>query len=170
MRAVAALAVVAVSLPSCGASNNNSLITKVCRSTRGQVVASPVTGTITALGRPPVRLRIDNPGHLALGQAVLVQPSLYPGWFVLRTRFFTPPSFKGGFTVRALGIVSAGIAGIGPAPPGGRFTASPGPALETSGGWRQWPAYTWVRQPGCYAFEILGPNISERIVVAALSK
>ncbi len=34
-------------------------------------------------------------------------------------------------------------------------------------GWREWPSYTRLRAPGCYAYQVDGPGLSEVIVFRA---
>ncbi|MGH3008674.1 MAG: hypothetical protein ACRDLM_04625 [Gaiellaceae bacterium] len=170
MRALAALVLVGVvaTLTACGGSSQNSRIISVCRSTSGRATGSPVTGSIVALGRSPVLIRLDNRGNLNAGEPILGKTD-YPGWLAIKTFFFTPPSFRGGFTVRVKGINGPSSAGIGTQPPGGKFTAHSGPAALTKNGWREWPAFTWVKGPGCYEFAIKAGLLEERVVVAALS-
>lgn len=167
MRWLAVLLVAAIGLTACGGSSENSHIASVCRSSAGHAVASPVTGSIVALGHWPVLIRVDNSGDLNAGRVTLAK-SDYPDWLALRTFFFTPPSFRGGFTVHVRGINGSAVVGIGTQPPGGKFTAKKGPAAETAKGWRQWPAPTWVQGPGCFLFTLSGKHVHERVVVAAL--
>ncbi len=167
MLRVAALLFVAVALTACGGTSQNSRIISVCRSTQGHTVGSPVTGSIVALGGPRVLIRIENSGNLDAGELTLGKTT-YPGWLAIKTFFFTPPTFRGGFTVQVQAINGSSIAGVGAQPPGGKFTVKSGPAAETSHGWREWPAFTWVKGPGCYRFTIGGKHVHERVTVAAL--
>lgn len=167
MRSLAALVLAAVALSACGGSSQNGRIISVCHSTRGQTIGSPVTGSIVGFGRPPVLVRVDNTGNLNAGQLVLGKTD-YPGWLAMKTFFFTPPSFRGGFVVEVQAIDGSSAAGIGMAPPGRKFKAKAGPAAETSHGWREWPAFTWVKGAGCYRFTISGKHVHETVTLAAL--
>jgi hypothetical protein len=42
-----------------------------------------------------------------------------------------------------------------------------GPTLNGRDGWRQWPGGTWLRTPGCYAWQIDGTDFSDVIVFEA---
>jgi hypothetical protein len=169
VRALAAAVLLGVvGLTACGGSSKNSQIMSVCRSTSGRVTGSPVTGSIVALGRPPVLIRVENEGNLNAGQVTLGK-TVYPSWLAIKTFFFTPPTYRGGFTVRVKAINGTSTVGIGTLPPGGKFTAKSGPAALTKGGWREWPAYTWVKAPGCYLFTIKAGLLEEHVTVAALN-
>jgi len=169
VRAVAALAVMAVSLPNCGGSSANSRLISVCQSTEAHSTTTPVTGRIYAFGGPKVEIEVDNTGNLGHGQAILGTTD-YPGWSALRTHFFTPPSYTGPFSVGVKGIEGSGVAGIGPTPPGGAINEPAGPAQEASHGWREWPAFTWVKSPGCYVFTISGPGFVKHVTIAGLGR
>jgi hypothetical protein len=167
LAALVLVGVVMVTLTACGGSSQNARIISVCRSTPGRTTGSPVTGSIVALGKPPILVRIDNQGNLSAGRPILSKTD-YPDWLAIKTFFFTPPSFQGGFTVHVKGIDGPSTAGIGTLPPGGKFTAKSGPAALTKRGWREWPAFTWVKGPGCYLYTIKAGLLEERVVVAAL--
>jgi hypothetical protein len=119
------------------------------------------------LGQPPVEVRIDNRGDLRQGVAILGTTD-YRGWFALKSHFVTPPSFRGGFTVRVRSLGGNMKVGLGGTPPGGSFTAAAGPAPNEAAGWRDFPGgWTWTRSAGCYEWEISGHHLQESIVVRA---
>ena len=39
----------------------------------------------------------------------------------------------------------------------------------SKGGWRNWPSYTRVQTPGCYAYQVDGTNFSYVIVFRAVT-
>jgi len=42
------------------------------------------------------------------------------------------------------------------------------PNLNGADGWREWPGATWLRFPGCYAWQVDGDNFSTAIVFKAV--
>lgn len=154
---------VALSTAGCGASHEAS----VCPVSRGHSVSSPLEGRLVVLGQPPVEVRIDNRGDLRRGVAVLGTTD-YRGWFALKSHFVTPPSFRGGFTVRVRSLGGNVKVGLGGTPPGGSFTAAAGPAPNEAAGWRDFPGgWTWTRSAGCDQWEISGHRLQESVVVRA---
>jgi hypothetical protein len=45
-----------------------------------------------------------------------------------------------------------------------------GPAANGLAGWREFPYSTFVKSPGCYAWQVEGATFSEVIVVRMLAK
>jgi hypothetical protein len=45
-----------------------------------------------------------------------------------------------------------------------------GAAANEAAGWREFPYFTFVRSPGCYAWQIDGLTFSDIVVVHVLSK
>ncbi len=123
-----------------------------------------------ALGSGPVRVFINNAGDLRRGRAHLASTNV-PGWLALKTHFFTPPAYQGPFLVRAMGLDHAGPIALGATP----LQAAPlfipsGPAANGLAGWREFPYSTFVRSPGCYAWQMDGPTFSDIVVVQMLAK
>jgi hypothetical protein len=46
-------------------------------------------------------------------------------------------------------------------------TAASAQGRATSAGWRNWPSYTFLTEPGCYAYQVDGIGLSETIVFRA---
>jgi hypothetical protein len=159
----AALVLAALSSEGCGGAHTAF----VCPVSRGHGISSPLEGQLVVLGRPPVEVRIDNRGDLRRGVAVLGTTS-YKGWFALKSHYVTPPSFRGGFTVRVRSLGRDVRVGLGGKPPGGSFTAAGGPAPNEAAGWRDFPGgWTWTRSAGCYEWEISGHRVQESVVIRA---
>ena len=160
---VASLGLVTLIAASCGASHKAF----VCPVSRGHSVSNPLDGRLVVLGQPRVEVRIDNRGNLRQGIAVLGTTD-YRGWLALKSHFVTPPSFRGGFTVRVLSLGESVKVGLGGTPPGASFTAPAGPAPNEAAGWRDFPGgWTWTRSAGCYEWEISGHGFQESVVVRA---
>ncbi len=118
-----------------------------------------------ALGDGPVRVAIGDGGDLRRGQAQLGNPDV-PGWFALETLWFAMPSYDGPFVVRgerlgAPGPINVDGSATNPSP----LVVPPGPTENTQGGVRVAPVSTWVKSPGCYAWQVDGLSFSYDIVV-----
>jgi len=119
----------------------------------------------TALGNGPVRVAIGNRGDLLHGQ-VQGGGTEVPGWSALETLWFAMPSYDGPFVVRGerlggLGPINVDGSATNPSP----LVVPPGPTANTEGGIRVAPVSTWVRSPGCYAWQVDGLSFSYVIVV-----
>lgn len=121
-------------------------------------------------GRGPVRVVIGNGGDVARGR-VDFGTSTAPGWYALETIWYALPSYKGPFVVRAAKIGPRGPIEVVPGanghePGAGPLVVSAGPTrFDTYGGYRTRPDSTWVKGPGCYAWQVDGSSFSNLIVV-----
>src|SRR5688500_1787737 len=93
------------------------------------------------------------------------------GWFYAKVLWAGAPSFRGHALVRGGRLDAPGEL---------RFERGPDPAnelrLQTTGrspdasGWIDWPAYTRLRGPGCYAYQVDAPDLSLVIPFEARSE
>jgi hypothetical protein len=142
-----------------------------CPRTRGGH-ADPVTGI--TLGSGPVYpvLGFSQPPPRPLGVVYLVSHGggavKARGWYFSKTLWTVAPHYHGPVLIRGGRIDRPGVL---------RF-ASTGKQVRTSltmsgwdasGSWRRSPAYTLVRGPGCYAFQLDGTTFS-RIVVFEVAR
>lgn len=135
-----------------------------------------------ALGKGPVRVLIAQTGDVRHGRPTLGIGGPSP-WHALQTLWFAIPGDDGPFVVRAArlgkpGPVAVQADGIGLAPGLGPLTVPAGPtpnSFPTPTGSSSWAGYrtvpgsTWVKSPGCYAWQVDGRGFSEVIVVDAVS-
>jgi hypothetical protein len=151
----------------------------------------------SALRRRPLNLPTVAPGSscptsggksvspdfgIALGDGPLYPVSFYPdgtyyyagatqegGWYLLKVLWISSPDYSGPALVRGKQIDG---------PNELRFGEGPNPQTElrlntansnnrTGTGWRDWPGYTRLRAPGCYAYQVDGNNFSRVIVFKA---
>lgn len=118
-----------------------------------------------ALGDGPVRPIISNSAKDALrGTADLVTKTEFPPWLAFKTLWYSDPTYRGPFTIRARKLGSPGPIGIGGSP---TETKIVGPTIRSADG-NQAPSGTWVMAPGCYAWQVDGLTFSELIVVHAI--
>jgi hypothetical protein len=140
-----------------------------CPASRGRYVATPTASGI-ALGSGPVRVFINNPGDLRHGMARLGSTGV-PGWLALKTHFFSVPAYHGPFLVRAKRLDRSGPITLGARPTQTAPLLVPsGPAANGLAGWREFPYSTFVKAPGCYAWQVDGLTFSKTIIVRMLPK
>ena len=121
-----------------------------------------------ALGRGPVRPIPAAGGDLRHGVVVLSRHTDTPGWLAFKTLWFSEPSYQGPFVIRAKRIDGSGPIAFGETPTLAPLVVPPGETLNSSAGYRTAPGGTWVKAPGCYAWQVDGLNFSNVIVVNAV--
>ncbi len=137
-----------------------------CPATDGRPVNNSYFGGV-ALGTGPVRPLIAMRGDLRHGVVDLGKSSS-PGWLAFKTLWFSGPAYRGPFLIRAKRLDRPGPVAFGESPTLAPLAVPPGPTLNTGAGYRTAPGATWVRAPGCYAWQIDGLTFSEVIVVRAV--
>lgn len=135
-----------------------------CPATHGSQVNSPTFAGI-ALGNGPVRALIGMAGNLRAGITDLAHAS---PWLAFKTDWFSFPSYRGPFVIRAEPLGRSAPVAMGESPVVAPLVMPPGQSVNGSGGWRDAPGYTWVTAPGCYAWQVDGLSFSEVIVVQAV--
>ena len=149
-----------------------------CPVSSGYVVNNPYF-VGDALGRGPVRVLIDQAGNVLHGRPDL-GTSGARGWFALQTLWFTMPGYDGPFVVRATRLGKPGAIEVqsgGDGPGSGPLVVPAGPTLNsypvattnTDNLYRTVPGGTWVKVPGCYAWQVDGRGFSEHIVFDAVA-
>ncbi len=137
-----------------------------------------------ALGKGPVRVLIANWGDVLHGRPMLGRGGPGP-WHALQTLWFSMPGYNGPFVVRGRrlgkpGPIAVQPSGTGLTPGSGPLVVAAGPTINSYGsyrgpsfktfvGYRSVPGSTWVKSPGCYAWQVDGRGFSEVIVVDALA-
>lgn len=136
-----------------------------CPSTPGgPIETSAFGGVALGSGSEPVRPlgRITAAGVGELGPA----PST-SGWYDFKTLWFSAPSYQGPWIVRGgeLGGTSPVIFGEEPAV--SQLVVPPIQTLNGANGYREAPGGTYVRAPGCYAWQVDGVGFSYLLVFRA---
>lgn len=93
------------------------------------------------------------------------------GWYYIKVLWVGIPSYKGSVLVRGHQIGGSNDLGFERTD----ISASPPQELKlhtdeggsTPSGWNNWPSYTDVRAPGCYAYQVDGSDFTEVIVFRA---
>ena len=143
-----------------------------CPASPGYAVSNPYFAG-SAVGAGPVRVLLADAGDIRHGRVDLGR-SEAPHWFALQTLWFAMPGYDGPFVVRGgrLGRrgpidVQPGASGLDPG--AGPLVVAAGPTINTQAGYRTVPGSTWVRSPGCYAWQVDGRGFSDVIVVDTLA-
>ena len=125
-----------------------------------------------ALGSGPIRVLIANAGDIRHGRPELGTTQA-PGWFALQTIWFAKPGYHGPFAVRAARLGAKGPIEVQPGrtgltPGSGSLFIPAGPTAAFADGYRTQPGSTWVKSPGCYAWQVRGRGFSESIAFQAM--
>jgi hypothetical protein len=106
------------------------------------------------------------PVYVAQPSPLAVSSFVGSTWSGARVTFVAAPNYTGPVLIRGSEIGGAGAVGFGegnvPVDELQLFTS-----VTTSAGPREWPSFTRVRSPGCYAYQADGTSFSEVIVFAA---
>jgi hypothetical protein len=142
-----------------------------CPTTSGHAYENELFGGI-ALGAGPVQPLI------AVRKKSDVTPTLrghlrfYPyyaaeGWHSLKTLWFAQPGYGGPVFIRGRQLDGPHRTVFGEAPTIVDALLRAGPTTNDGHGFREWPGATYLRAPGCYAWQIDGTNFSHVIVFKA---
>ncbi|MGB9185307.1 MAG: hypothetical protein WCB67_14695 [Solirubrobacteraceae bacterium] len=143
-----------------------------CPVSRGSKMSnSYFTGS--ALGRGQVRVLLADRGDVLRGRVDL-GASPTPGWSALQTLWIAMPEYTGRFVVRAARLGVSGPIEVQPSTTGlspgtGPLIVGGGPTSNSQDGYRTVPGSTWVKAPGCYAWQVDGSGFSETVVVDAMA-
>jgi hypothetical protein len=91
-------------------------------------------------------------------------------WWDVKTLWFSYPSYQGPVYIRGRRLGGAGKTIFGERPSLIDPQLPPEPTINGRDGWRQWPGGTFVRSPGCYAWQIDGADFSNVIVFKAIRR
>jgi hypothetical protein len=141
-----------------------------------------ITGGITgyAAGQGPVWLVMAEQsvpispatvdGHVVIHSAVVpLGPSSAPGWGALKTVWLSLPAYKGPYLVRGERLDGTGPVRFGDSPRQGSFVVPTGVSVNGGDGYRPGIGYVWLRQAGCYGFQIDGTTFTRTVVLYVLS-
>lgn len=125
-------------------------------------VASSASYAGPAIGKGPV--------YAAQVSPFAITPFINSAWKGGRVTWVAAPSYTGPVLIRGAQVGGAGAVGFGeghvPVDELQLLTASGSSPGEPAGA-REWPSFTRVRSPGCYAYQVDGTNFSEVVVFQA---
>jgi hypothetical protein len=107
-----------------------------------------------------------------MGPTKLVRQGVVPlahrgRWLAFKTLWFSLPSYDGPFIVRARRLDGSGRVRFGETPSAPEIVVR-GPTVNQSHGYREVPGGTWLKAPGCYAWQVDGQGFSHVIVFEAV--
>jgi hypothetical protein len=125
-----------------------------------------------ALGQPPLQplIGINKPSDepsTKKGVLHFRRSPEEPGWHQIKTLWFAWPSYQGPALIRARQLDGANPILFGESPSLTDPYLAAGPTANGENGFREWPGATWIRTPGCYAWQIDGVDFSDVIVFEA---
>jgi hypothetical protein len=124
--------------------------------------SSDFTGA--ALGVGPVH-------PLATGNEDLGSNTHAPGWLAIKSLWVSDPQYQGPFLVRIRRLDGSGPAGGLEDPTVTSFFVPNGPTWNSQpGGYRAITGATWVKTPGCVAWQVDGLTFSNVIVIQLLCR
>lgn len=141
--------------------------TASCPTTPGQTFRNDQFGG-TALGPGPVRPLVSpEGGDPRTGVVPFTRWPSDRSWWYVKTLWFSPPSYKGPVLIRGRQLDGREHVVFGEGPTLVDPRLPPGPTVNGTGGWRQWPGGTFIRRLGCYAWQVDGVGFSHVVVFEA---
>jgi hypothetical protein len=112
---------------------------------------------------------------VGLGEHAVLRYRSFDGsnWGGQKVLWVAAPDYDGPVLIRGGRLDGVGAAGFnvnGDGQPLAELQLPPGsePGGTNRGGYREWPSYTRVRAPGCYAYQVDGTDFSYTIVFRAV--
>lgn len=141
-----------------------------CPRTIGQRFDNGQFGGVT-LGKGPVQpllAPVTEADSVLQGIVPVASYPSRPGWLAVKTLWFASPDYEGPIYIRGRQLDGPHQPAFGEgAPTALELQLGPGPTINGEDGWREWPVSTWIRTPGCYAWQIDGTDFSQVIVFQA---
>jgi hypothetical protein len=143
-----------------------------CPTTSGQSISNDSFGGI-ALGDGPVQPLVGSRWWKLNERGVLVfarprRRDPLKSWRSLKTLWFAQPGYQGPVLIRGRQLDGPHETVFGEGPTVIDPQLGPGPTLNGTNGWREWPGGTWLHRPGCYAWQIDGTDFNHVIVFKAV--
>ncbi len=114
----------------------------------------------------PSALGVGPVDPVANSNEELISNTTTPGWLAIKSLWFSEPKYQGPFLVRIRRLDGPGPAGLLEDPTVTSFFVPAGPtALSFPDGFRTVTGATWVKTPGCVAWQVDGLTFSNVIVI-----
>jgi hypothetical protein len=141
-----------------------------CPTSSGRTYTNSQFGGIS-LGSGPVLPLVgvarERDGGAAKEGVLRVRPYAdYPGWLFVKTLWFSFPRYQGPVLLRGRQLDGSQDLAMGE-PPTIDPELTAGATANGEEGFREWPGGTWVKGPGCYAWQVDGLDFSYVIVFKA---
>jgi hypothetical protein len=143
-----------------------------CRASAGHHFETNLFGGI-ALGEGPVRPVVAVRRRQDIAPALNGALHFYPyygdrTWFALKTLWYASPTYRGPVLIRGRQIDGPHSTVFGEQPELVDPLLRAGPTTYDIEGFREWPGATYLRAPGCYAWQVDGLDFSTVIVFNAI--
>ena len=139
-----------------------------CPTTAGHAVSNSGFGGV-ALGVGPVQPIIQGiDADTMHGTTDLITNTVFPPWLGFTTLWFSVPSYQGPWLVRAQPLGDSGPIVLANGPGTTSMFVPAGPTLNGADGYREAPGGTYIKSPGCYAWQVDGLTFSEIIIIRAV--
>lgn len=124
----------------------------------------------SVLGSGPVRPLVAPGGRapFAHGSLAFLRSPGSTRWRSIKTLWFSLAAYDGPVLIRGRRLDKRGVVAFGGSQPAlvdPQF--APGATLNGADGIREWPDATWIKAPGCYAWQIDGTTFSSVVVFRA---
>jgi hypothetical protein len=136
-----------------------------CPVTPGTAISNGALGGV-ALGTGPVRPVVGSGLDPAKGIPLGLQPT--GGFLGFKTLWYAEPTYDGPALIRGARLDAPGEVGFGEGPQAAALVIPPGATVNDIAGIREAPGGTWLRSPGCYAWQVDGVGFSTVIVFLAI--
>ena len=92
----------------------------------------------------------------------------WKGWYGVKMMWAATPDYHGPVLIRGRQLDGPHkiVMGVGPDMVDPQL--GPGATLNGPDGWREWPGGTYLRTPGCYAWQIDGADFSDVVIFEAI--
>jgi hypothetical protein len=142
-----------------------------CPTAKGRRFINDQFGGI-ALGDGPVQplIAVSNKDEGPLARHGVLRfhrSSEAPGWYSVKTLWFSLPIYQGPVFIRGRELDGSAKIVFGERPTLVDPQLPPGSTINGRNGFREWPGATWLRAPGCYAWQVDGAAFSRVIVFRA---
>lgn len=137
-----------------------------CPTSRGTTLNITVFGHVVAHGTGLVRPL----GGRKDGVVYLIDYTFAPGWLASKQPWVSDPSYDGPFLIRLARLDGPGPVGLDEHPGSTSLYRPAGPTASSSDGYRIVTGSTWVKKPGCVAWQVDGLNFSDVIVARLVCK
>jgi hypothetical protein len=138
---------------------------QACPTSHTTVLNTIETGRSFALGQGPVR-----PLGFSNGTMDLTSTTFAPGWLAAKTLWISDPAYQGPFLIRLRRIDAPGPVGLDESPGSTSLYTPGGPTGNGANGSRDVTGATWVKTPGCVAWQVDGINFSNVIIARLLCR
>lgn len=106
-------------------------------------------------------------GFGSIAVVTLARARLEGDWYYIKVLWISDPEYEGPIAIRGRQADGAHDVRFGEGADPDPILRLTAPGGSTPSGWNNWPTYTRLQAPGCYAFQVDGPNFTAIIFFEA---